>query len=375
MPLQNFIDSQLPTIKAAWLNAIDAFYFTLFNSATTPGAARTALGSTTVGDAVFIAATAAAARTAIDSPSNAEAILDTFIAAKGDLIVGTANDTPAILTAGADGALLSALAAATAGINWTQAQAIGGLRQFGLTLSNNAGDATNDIDIALGGVPATSNLYFMFLSGALTKQLDAVWAVGTNAGMRATGIAIADTTYHIFLIMRPDTGVVDIAADSSAVGANIAANTNAAYTQIQRIGSIVRVAGVIKPFIQDKARFQWLSQVGDVAAGNPGTAAVTRTLTLPLGVQTIAIVAAALQSSTAAAYRLYLSDLAATDVAADVTNQTVATIGNGSGGFTAAQAQVRTNTSAQIRSRMSVSDAGLTVNVNTIGWIDTGLRM
>ena len=65
MPLQNFIDNSLPTIKAAWLNAVDAFYFTLFNSATTAAQARTALGSTTVGDAVFIAANAAAGRTAI----------------------------------------------------------------------------------------------------------------------------------------------------------------------------------------------------------------------------------------------------------------------------------------------------------------------
>lgn len=44
MPLQNFVDNSLPTIKAAWLNAVDAFYFTLFNSATTPAQARTALG-------------------------------------------------------------------------------------------------------------------------------------------------------------------------------------------------------------------------------------------------------------------------------------------------------------------------------------------
>jgi len=45
MPLQNFIDNQAPTIKAAWLNAVDAFYFTLFNSATTAAAARTAISA------------------------------------------------------------------------------------------------------------------------------------------------------------------------------------------------------------------------------------------------------------------------------------------------------------------------------------------
>ena len=49
MPLQNFVDNSLPTIKAAWLNALDSFYTTLFAEATTPAAARAALGSTAVG--------------------------------------------------------------------------------------------------------------------------------------------------------------------------------------------------------------------------------------------------------------------------------------------------------------------------------------
>lgn len=65
MALQNFVDGQSPTIKAAWLNAVDAFYVTLFQSAITAAAARTALGSTATGDAVFVAASASAARTAL----------------------------------------------------------------------------------------------------------------------------------------------------------------------------------------------------------------------------------------------------------------------------------------------------------------------
>jgi hypothetical protein len=41
--LQNFVDNSLPTIKAAWLNAIDAFHNTLFAGATTVAQARDAL--------------------------------------------------------------------------------------------------------------------------------------------------------------------------------------------------------------------------------------------------------------------------------------------------------------------------------------------
>ena len=43
MPLQNFVDGNTPLIGATWLNKIDAFYTTLFNSATTAALARTAL--------------------------------------------------------------------------------------------------------------------------------------------------------------------------------------------------------------------------------------------------------------------------------------------------------------------------------------------
>jgi hypothetical protein len=49
MPLQNFVDRSLPVIGADWLNEIDAFYVTLFASATTAAAARTAVGAAASG--------------------------------------------------------------------------------------------------------------------------------------------------------------------------------------------------------------------------------------------------------------------------------------------------------------------------------------
>ena len=60
MPLQSFVDGGPPVVSATWLNAIDAFYFTLFNSATTAAAARTALSvySTTQVDAADAAVVA-----------------------------------------------------------------------------------------------------------------------------------------------------------------------------------------------------------------------------------------------------------------------------------------------------------------------------
>lgn len=244
----------------------------------------------------------------------------------------------------------------------------------GLALANNAGDATNDIDVAVGGAVDSTNVYYIALASALTKQLDAVWAVGTNAGMRASGAAIADTTYHIFLIARPDTGVVDIAADTSATGANVAANTNAAYTMKRRIGSIVRTGGSIKAFIQNGDEFVWTGgPVVDVNAANPGTAAVTRTLTLPTGVSVIAIAQIELTSASGTgAVIAYLSDLSTTDVAAaaGIAQCAVTWAGVGNTAHSASEARVQTNTSAQIRSRIQLSDANITILIGTKGWVD-----
>jgi hypothetical protein len=62
-------------------------------------------------------ATPAEVRTALDVPTTGESILDTIIAAKGDLIVGTANDTPAVLSVGAtDGHVLTVLSSEASGL-------------------------------------------------------------------------------------------------------------------------------------------------------------------------------------------------------------------------------------------------------------------
>lgn len=80
--------------------------------------ALAALTTTATGRALLEIANAAAGRTALDVPSNAEAILDALIDAKGDLIVGTAADTPARLAVGSDGYPLVADASATPGVAW-----------------------------------------------------------------------------------------------------------------------------------------------------------------------------------------------------------------------------------------------------------------
>lgn len=118
---------------------------------------------------------------------------------------------------------------------------------YGLTLSNNSVDPTNDIDIAAGSAASDGTTPFvMSLASLITKRLDALWVVGTGNGGRDTG-TIADTTYHMWLIQRSDTGVVDALFSTSATSPTMPAN----YDRKRRIGSVIREGGAIVSFEQN----------------------------------------------------------------------------------------------------------------------------
>lgn len=237
----------------------------------------------------------------------------------------------------------------------------------GLTLSNNVTDATNDIDIAAGTARDSTDVTNM-IGSALTKRLDAAWAVGTNQGGLDTG-SIANTTYHVWLIKRSDTGVVDALFSTSASAPTMPIN----YNYKRRIGSIVRSGGAIKAFVQDGDDFFWKVPVQDVNATNPGTSAVTRTLTVPTGIRVKAILSIntdALTTSDCPGAVLF-SDLSTTD------NTPSTSLSNMFHYFVlaaetsiGAQVQVWTNTSGQIRSRIQLSGTNTNLYVSTFGWID-----
>ena len=235
---------------------------------------------------------------------------------------------------------------------------------YGLTLSNNVTDATNDIDIAAGEAgseDSTSTL--MTLGSALTKRLDAAWAVGSGNGGLDTG-SIANTTYHVWLIRRPDTGVVDALFSASATAPTMPAN----YTQKRRIGSIIRAAGAIVAFTQQGDEFLRSVVAQDITT-TVGTTAALFTLSLPVGVKVEAMVEGFIFRSGTSALLLTSPDQADT---APTTGgpATAVNDANVSGSF---QRNVLTNTSGQIRARSSV--AATSIWIATTGWIDRRGRL
>lgn len=247
----------------------------------------------------------------------------------------------------------------------------------GCTLSNNGSDATNDIDIAAGACRDSTNAANITVA-AMTKRLDANWAAGTNQGMRYSGAAIADTTYGIWAVAKAD-GTQDIyaypnsgAPSAATVLAALQAETGGAdYLYVRRIGCIMRASSAIVAFSQWGDEFLRNAAVLDVDVTNPGTSAVDRTLSLPLGVKVWAILNHNVGGSGAADNRMLIS---AKDVADAAASATVAPLVNaGTGSLSAAdpnQSVVRTNTSAQIRTRNVGSDGNVAVRIATVGWID-----
>src|SRR3990167_8496566 len=179
-----------------------------------------------------------------------------------------------VLTSNGAGAYPSFQAAAVA--TW-----LGDLTGLGLS---HGVDTDHDITIAVGAAASyhatITSRVLLNLTTALTKQIDAAWAVGTNQGGLFSGAVGNTTWYHVFLIRRSDTGVVDAGFDTSVTAANIPAS----YDQYRRIGSVLTDgAANILAFVQDGDWFAWAAPVLDVDSDNPGTNAVTATLTVTSG--------------------------------------------------------------------------------------------
>lgn len=146
---------------------------------------------------------------------------------------------------------------ATDGVNLSQLTSLTTSRGylFGLTLSNNALDAVNDIDISAGTAASSvaSPFISMNLASALGKRLDAAWTVGGTPAATLGGLdtgAVANGTYHVYLIQRSDTGVVDACFSTSATAPTIGGSIPAAYDRWRRIGSILREAAANVLFTQ-----------------------------------------------------------------------------------------------------------------------------
>ena len=240
---------------------------------------------------------------------------------------------------------------------------------FGLTLSNDGTAPTHVLDIAAGKCRDSTDTGDMVLT-AITKDLNVSWAVGNGNGGLDTG-SVGNNTYHVFVIKRTDTNVVDVLFSLSATAPTMPAS----YTLFRRVGSIVRIAAAIKTFIQDADEFIWMVPVQDIYATNPGTSAVTRTMTLPTGIRVLAHLGVRTYAATSgdALTDVFISDLSITDTAASSSAFSIGTyiVSYSYGQVAGGPVSVFTNTSAQVRSRCEGSGTTGILMMISLGWADS----
>jgi hypothetical protein len=241
----------------------------------------------------------------------------------------------------------------------------------GLTLSNDSGSPNTVIDIAAGIATDNTNVAVISI-GAFTGSIGGSWVAGTGQNKMGQGLtATASTWYHICL--ANNSGTADFWIDTSAVCANKPSGIS--DTKFRRIGSIRTDASVhIYAFTQFGNEFLWKEQFVDINATFTSGTNALYTLTTPLGVQTTAIIStfASINSGTVGQY----CGIAYTAPDTGITGffwWDIVTVTGGGGSFQAFganRAQVRTNTSSQIRAVYSATAASCAQSEYTIGYID-----
>jgi len=240
------------------------------------------------------------------------------------------------------------------------------LAGFGLTYQT-----ITTFDIAAGQCRDSTNAANITLSAITGCALSAstAWSAGNSANKLNNQAIPAAGTLHVFAMRKDSDGTGEILIDAS-----LTPSLPSGYTYYRRIASLRTSSSVWIQWNQFGDMFQW-ENLQDNSAGfaTISTTAANYAVTVPSGIKVIALVQAQLGgTSNTGGLRLYDPDLA--DVAITASGNALGTSGVVAVGSTSArivaEAQVPTNTSAQIR---AVHDTGITAgtaDLRTRGWID-----
>lgn len=238
----------------------------------------------------------------------------------------------------------------------------------GLQLAQ-AADTDHDITIAVGEARDNGGAADLTLANAITKQIDAAWVVGTDLGGLDTGTVTTSSWYHLWLIKRSDTGVVDVLFSLSATAPTMPTN----YDKKRRIGAVLTDGSSnILGFVQVGDMVWWKDPPLDHNA-TIGTTAVLITLSVPLGfnIQPELNAYIVLGGGTPA---LYLTFPSVNDEAGSKTAAPLWTFDYGISASVVSEVSQgsfkgpHTNTSSQVRA--VAGTAATTVRLVTLGWTD-----
>lgn len=234
----------------------------------------------------------------------------------------------------------------------------------GFTMSTAGSSAT--MTIAAGQATDSTSAAVITLGSSIAKTTGS-WTVGTGNGCLDTGSITTSTWYHFFAIYRSDTFVVDVLCSTSATAPSMPAS----YTHYRRLGA-GRTDGSSQwiAFSQFGDEFLWSTSILDVNTTNPGTSAVSSSLSVPSGVKVFAKIRRIIVTGAGGAVSDLVSSIDQADAAPSLSAAPGATLYVPASSTGAELLMIRTDTSRQVRSRLSFSDASTISRMVTTGWID-----
>jgi hypothetical protein len=161
-----------------------------------------------------------------------------------------------------------------------------------ITFANNASDANNDIDFSPGTFQFSDGSGQAIYAGG-TGQLDVLF--GTGNGMLATGTKAINSTYHLYMVSNPTTGVSKPLAilGISGTAPDPTSLLPSGYTKFKRVGSILtdgsgNIRQASYTFFLGGYYCNYNTEISDAFSVALTTTKVSLTLSTPKGIQTIA---------------------------------------------------------------------------------------
>lgn len=222
------------------------------------------------------------------------------------------------------------------------------------------------------GVAGSTDGPLMALTFDISKTTSA-WAVGTATGALDTGSIVNNTWYHVWLIKRPDTGVVDVLVSLAPLFPSMPTN----YTLKRRIGALrTNGSGQWRSFVQRGDLFLWVLTTTNDINSAPTTSPVSYVVNVPTGVNVIAKMRGWCQTGASESTNFLLYSPLDTGISGTNTSSSICTclINAGAGSIATTQGfsvDILTDTSAQVNlvAGGSVSVSSLT-RAQAYGWID-----
>lgn len=231
---------------------------------------------------------------------------------------------------------------------------------FGLTLSAAGGTAV--FGIASGEAADSTGVDLMALGSAYTKSTGS-WSLGSGGNALDTGAIANSTWYHVFLIKRPDTGVVDVLFSLSATAPTMPTN----YTLFRRIGSMKTDGSSLwTKFLQIGDEFIWDVPVLDANGSGLSSTSTLFTMSTPLGISVLGRFRFEITTTSGTMGLDIQSPLITTRAGSAGTFVGITTSSGGACG----EVTVMTDTSSRIRAVANISGGTQATYLETHGWFD-----